>query len=94
MNAPATMHTGPLGSTIHVLRADFPVLCPGSEPRKLDASEVIDGFTPEDTCEAVEGVRFSLTCDERTEAVARIVRRRRRSSVRAREPEPEYASSV
>ena len=22
MNTPATMHTGPLGSTIHVLRAD------------------------------------------------------------------------
>ena len=58
------------------LRADFLALCPGSEPRKLDASKVIDGFTPEDMCEAVEGVRFSLTYDERTEAVARVVRRR------------------
>ena len=67
------------------LRADFLALCPGSEPRKLDASKVIDGFTPEDMCEAVEGVRFSLTNDERTEAVARIVRRRQRSSVRVRE---------
>ena len=76
------------------LRADFLALCPGSEPRKLDASKVIDGFTPEDMCEAVEGVRFSLTHDERTEAVARVVRRRQRSSVRVREPEPEYASPV
>ena len=76
------------------LRADFLALGPGSEPHKLDASKVIDGFTPEDMCEAVEGVRFSLTNDERTEAVARIVRRRQRSSVRVREPEPEYASSM
>ena len=73
------------------LRADFLALCPGSEPRKLDASEVIDGFTPEDMCEAVEGVRFSLTYDERTEAVARIVRRRQRSSVRVREEAAPYA---
>ncbi len=74
------------------LRADFLALRPGSTPRSLDASEVLDGLTPADVCEAVEGVRFSLTHDERTEAVARIVRRRQRASVRVREEDaPPYS---
>ena len=73
------------------LRVDF--LAPGSAgtaPRRLDASEVLEGLTPEDVCEAVEGVRFSLTLDEQTEAVTRIVRRRQRVSVRVREEESPY----
>ena len=74
------------------LRAEFLALRPGGEPRKLDASEVLDGFTPEDMCEAVEGVRFSLTPTERIEAVARIVRRRQRGSVRVREDEAPYSA--
>ena len=67
------------------LRVDFLALRPGSAPRRLGASEVLAGLTPEDVCEAVEGVGVSETCDERTEAVARIVRRRRQASVRVRE---------
>ena len=43
-------------------------------------------------CEAVDGVRSSLTHDERTEAVARIVRRRQRGSLRVREEAPPYAA--
>ena len=39
-------------------------------------------------CEAVDRVRLGLTHDERAEAVARIVRRRRRESVRVREEDP------
>ena len=70
------------------LRAEFLALRPGEAPRELDVSAVLDGFTPEDMCEAVEGVRFSLTNDERTEAVARIVRRRQRGSLRVREEAP------
>jgi len=72
------------------LRAEFLALRPGSEPRQLDASEVLTGLTPDDVCEAVEGVRTSRTRDERTEAVARIVRRRQRASVRVREEEAPY----
>ena len=74
------------------LRAEFLALRPGSAPRKLDASEVLEGFTPADVCEAVDGVRLSPTRDGRTEAVARIVRRRR-ASVRVREEEAPYHAS-
>ena len=72
------------------LRADFLALRPGSAPRRLTASKVLGGLTPEDVCEAVEGVRAGLNRDERTEAVARVVRRRRRESVRVREEEAPY----
>ena len=70
------------------LRADFLALTSGSPPRPLAASEVLPGLTPDDVCEAVEGVRASLTTAERMEVVARIVRRRQRASVRVREEEP------
>ena len=69
------------------LRAEFLALHPGSAPRSLDASEVLEGLTPADVYEAVDGVRFSLTPSERMEAVARIVRRRQRASVRVSEDE-------
>ena len=76
------------------LRAEFLALRPGSAPQRLDASEVLTGLTPDDVCEAVEGVRISRTRDERTEAVARIVRRRQRASVRVREEEGPYSTSA
>ena len=72
------------------LRADFLALRPESTPRELDASEVLEGLTPDDVCEAVEEVRLGLTFTERTEAVARIVRRRQGASVRVREEEASY----
>ena len=72
------------------LRAEFLALRPGSAPRPLDASVVLEGLTPADVCEAVDGVRVSLTRDERAEAVARIVRRRRQESVRVGEEEVPY----
>ena len=74
------------------LRVEFLALRPGAEPRELAASEALGGLTADDVREAVDGVRFSLTLDERAEAVARIVRRRRRASVRVREDERPYAS--
>ena len=70
------------------LRADFLGLRPGAAPRRLAASVVLDGLTPGDVCEAVDDLRLSVTPAERTEAVARIVRRRRHASVRVREDEP------
>ena len=73
------------------LRADFFELSSGNAPRALDASHVLEGLTPSDVCEAVDGVRLSGTRDERTEAVARIVRRRQRTSVRVREEEGAYS---
>ena len=73
------------------LRAEFLALRPGSAPRRLDASEVLEGLTPDDVCEAVEGVEVGQTYDERTEAVARIVRRRRQASVRVREEAAAYS---
>ena len=75
------------------LRAEFLALHPGSAPRNLDASGVLEGLTPDDVCEAVEGVRFSLTRDERAEAVTRIVRRRQQASVRVREEEAAYPAA-
>ena len=77
------------------LRADFLALRPGADPRELDVSEVLPGLTPGDVCEAVDGVRTGVTHDERTEAVARVVRRRQRHSVRVREEDTRYpAGSV
>ena len=70
------------------LRAEFFALRPDAPPRRLAASEVLEGLTPADVCEAVEGVRLGRTRAERTEAVARIVRRRRHGSVRVSEPDP------
>ena len=74
----------------HELRAEFLALHPGSAPRELAASEVLEGLTPDDVCEAVDGVRFGLTDEERREAVTRIVHRRQRTSVRVREEEAAY----
>ena len=71
----------------HELRAEFLALSAGSAPRALNVSHVLEGLTPSDVCEAVDGVRLSLTCDERREAVTRIVHRRQRTSVRVREEE-------
>ena len=67
------------------LWAEFLALRPGEAPRGLDVSEVLEGLTPDDICEAVEGVRVSLTLRERADAVAHVVRRRQRASVRAQE---------
>ena len=58
----------------------------------LDASQVLERLTPEDVCEAVDGVRFGRTHDERRDAVARVVRRRQQASVRVREEQAEYVA--
>ena len=73
------------------LRVEFFALSTTNAPRALDTSEVLEGLTPEDVCEAVEGVRFSLTDEECREAVTRVVRRRQRTSVRVREEEGAYS---
>ena len=73
------------------LRAEFLALGPGSAPRRLDASEVLEGLTPDDVCEAVEEVGAGQTRDQRTKAVARIVRRRRQASVRVQEEAAAYS---
>ncbi len=80
------------GKGTHDLRADFFALHPGRPPRRLAASAVLAGLTPGDVCEAADDLRLCLTRDERTEAVARIVRRRQRASVRAREADAPYAA--
>ena len=76
----------------HELRVEFLALRPGTKPRTLAASAVLGGLTPADVCEAVDGVRLSVTPNERSEAVARIVRRRQRASVRVREAATPYAA--
>ena len=73
-------------------RAEFLVLRPGSAPRKLDASEVLEGLTPDDVREAVEGVRDSETRNDRTKAVERIVQRRQDDMVRVREEAAAYSA--
>ena len=74
-------------------QAEFLALRPRTAPHRLASSTVLRGLTPDDICEAIVGVRLSVTRDERTEAVARIVRRRQRVSVRVREGETPYARS-
>ena len=76
------------------LRAEFLAPRPGSAPRNLDASVVLEGLTPDDVCEAVDGVRFSQTHDERAKAVIRIVRRRQHASARVREEEAPYHANL
>ena len=77
------------------LGADFLALRRDGPPRPLSASQVLDGLTPVDVCDAVEPVRAGGTLAERTEAVARIVRRRQRDSLRVREePAPYTANPV
>ena len=75
------------------LGAEFLALRPNRPPRVLAASKVLGGLTPADVCEAVEPVRLSLSRAEQTEAVARIVRRRQRSSLRVREEPASYSAS-
>ena len=77
---------------VRELRAEFLALHPGNAPRRLDALMVLEGLTPGDVCEAVEEVGAGRTPDERTEAVARIVRRRRRASVRVQEEAAAYSA--
>ena len=77
-----------------VFRAEFFALCPGGAPRMLEASRVLEGLTPEDVCQAVEEAQSSQTRDERTAAVAGIVQRRQRASVRVREEEAPYAAPL
>ena len=68
-----------------VPRAEFLALRPATTPRRLASSNVLPNLTPGDVREAVTDMRLCVTRDERTEAVARIVRRRQRGSVRVRE---------
>ena len=72
------------------LRAELLALPPGGAPRLLEASRVLEGLTPEDAREAVEGVQSGQTLDERKEAVTRIVRRRQQASIRVRDEEAPY----
>ena len=72
--------------------AELLALRPRTAPQRLSSSSVLGDLTPEDVCQAVAGVRLSLTRDERTAAVARIVRRRQRASVRVREADTSYAA--
>ena len=76
------------------LRVDFLALGSGSAPRKLTASRVLAGLTPEDVCEAVEKVRVARTLPERMEAVAGIVLRRQRAAVRVREEAASYSANA
>ena len=74
-------------------QVEFLALGPGSAPRKLGASEVLEGLTLDDVREAADGyVRRSLTSTEAIEAVTRVAQRRQRASVRVREEEPAYPS--
>ena len=75
------------------LEVEFLALRPGAAPRRLAASAVLGGLTPGDVREAVDAMHLSLTRDERTVAVARIVRRRQHGSVRVREEPAPYAAA-
>ena len=74
------------------ISADLLALHPEDAPRLLAASQVLEGLTPADVCDAVEGVRFGRTRAERTEAVARIVHRR--GAVRVSEEETPYSAGT
>ena len=72
------------------LGVEFLVLDSERGTHRIDASLVLEGLTPDDVCEAVEGVRCGETYDERKDAVARIVRRRQSMSLRVREEREAY----
>ena len=74
------------------LRAELLALHPGNPPRPLDASEVLEGLTPEDISEAVGEVWAGRVPTERMQAVERIVQRRRDGSVRVREQAAIYSA--
>ena len=74
------------------LHVDFLALRPGMPPRPMPASVLLGGLVENDVREAVEDVRFGVTLQERIDAVARIVRRRQRASVRVRESDAPYAA--
>lgn len=63
-------------ASAEVPRVEFLALQTGKTPRRLASSNVLPNLTPEDVSEAVGRVRLSVTRDERTDAVARIVLRR------------------
>ena len=73
-------------------RAEFFALAPGSALRKLEASKVLEGLTPDDVSEAVDKVRGGETRAARTRAVERIVQRRRDDMVRVREEAAAYST--
>ena len=73
-------------------RAEFLALRPGSAPRRLHASEVLEGLTPDDVRDAVDGVRDGETRDARTKAVEHVVQRRRDDMVRVREEAAAYSA--
>ena len=73
-------------------QAEFLALRPGSAPRRLDASEVLAGLTPDDVRDAVDGARDGETRDDRTKAVERVVQRRQDGSVRVREEAAAYSA--
>ena len=75
------------------LEVEFLALRPGAAPRRLAASAVLGGLTPGDVREAVDAMDLSLTRDERTAAVARVVRRRQHTSVRVREEHAPYPAA-
>ena len=79
-------------ASTEVPRIDFLALQPGKTPRRLTSSSLLLNLTPEDVSEAVGSVRLSVTRNERTDAVARIVLRRQRDSVRVREEGTSYAA--
>ena len=76
------------------LRVEFLALDSEAAPRAIGASQVLEGLTPDDVCEAVDGVRFGETYDERREAVARVVHRRQAMSLRVREEGEPYPVHV
>ena len=74
-----------------VPRVEFLALRPRKTPRRLTSSKLLPNLTPGDVSEAVGRVRLSVTRDERTDAVARIVLRRQAaasSRVAAELPRP------
>ena len=74
------------------LGADFLALAAGRLPRRLSASQVLEGLTPDDVCEAVALVRLGETARKRMETVEAIVRRRQRLSARVREEPATYSA--
>ncbi len=71
-------------------RVELLALRAGRAPLGIDASEVLEGLTPDDLCEALQEVRGGETRNDRTRAVERVVKRRRDDSARVREEAATY----
>lgn len=70
-------------------RLEFYALHPTNPPELLDVSRTLPSLRPQDVVNAMDGVRFGRTAQERRKAVTRVLRQR--DALRIRDQQAAYA---